>query len=51
MRALVVYCHPEPQSFTAAIRDVVVERLAAAGAETRALDLYAEGFEPVLSPL
>lgn len=49
MRALVVYCHPRPESFTAAVRDVVLDRLAAVGAEVRLRDLYAEGFDPVLS--
>jgi putative NADPH-quinone reductase len=48
MRALVVYCHPDPGSFTAAVRDVVLERLAAAGAEVRLHDLHARGFDPVL---
>lgn len=47
-RALVVYCHPDPASFTAAIRDVVLAGLAAAGAEVRLHDLYAMGFAPVL---
>jgi putative NADPH-quinone reductase len=49
MRALVVYCHPRRGSFTEAVRDVVIDRLAAAGAETRLRDLYAEGFDPTLS--
>lgn len=49
MRALVIYCHPEPSSFTAAVRDAVLEELKAAGAETRMIDLYAEGFDPILS--
>ncbi|WP_118135554.1 NAD(P)H-dependent oxidoreductase [Oceanicella sp. SM1341] len=49
MRALVVYCHPNPESYTAAVLAVVQARLAAAGAETRVLDLYAEGFTPALS--
>lgn len=49
MRALVVYCHPDPGSFTAAVRDVVLGRLAAAGAEVRLADLYARGFQPVLT--
>ncbi|MPL60719.1 hypothetical protein SDC9_06280 [bioreactor metagenome] len=49
MRALVVYCHPRADSFNAAVRDVVLEKLAAAGAETRLIDLYAEGFDPVMS--
>ena len=49
MRALVVYCHPGEGSFTAAVRDCVLARLAAAGAEVRLADLYAQGFQPVLS--
>ena len=49
MRALIVYCHPSPKSFTAAVRDTVIDRLEAAGAETRLIDLYASGFDPVLS--
>ena len=49
MRALVVYCHPRSESFTAAVRDRVMERLAAAGAETRQIDLYARDFDPRLT--
>ncbi|WP_102107063.1 NAD(P)H-dependent oxidoreductase [Oceaniglobus roseus] len=48
MRALVVYCHPKSDSFTAAVRDVVLEGLHAAGAEVRLTDLYARGFQPCL---
>ncbi|WP_158968238.1 NAD(P)H-dependent oxidoreductase [Chachezhania sediminis] len=48
MRALVVYCHPRPESFTAAIKATVLARLDAAGAEVEVLDLYAEGFDPVM---
>ena len=49
MRALVIYCHPREGSFNAAVRDLVVARLEAAGVEYRLRDLYAEGFDPVLS--
>ena len=49
MRALVVYCHPKETSFTAAVRDVVLDRLATAGADVRLRDLYAEGFDPRLT--
>lgn len=49
MRALIVYCHPHPESYNAAIRDAVVEQAEAAGGEVRVLDLYAEGFDPTLS--
>lgn len=49
MRALIVYCHPHPHSFTAAVRDRVLAGLAAAGAEVRVQDLYAQGFAPALA--
>lgn len=48
-RALVIFCHPKPDSFTGAVRDVVLARLAAKGAEVRLIDLYARGFDPALS--
>ena len=49
MRALIVYCHPRPDSFNAAVRDVVLDRLKEGGAEARLIDVYARGFDPVLS--
>jgi len=49
MRALVVYCHPKEGSYNAAVRDVVLQRLHRAGVEVRLRDLYAEGFQPVLT--
>jgi len=49
MRALVVYCHPRPDSFTAAVRDVVLDKLKQARAEVRISDLYDRAFDPVLS--
>jgi NAD(P)H dehydrogenase (quinone) len=49
MRALVVYCHPRPDSFNGAVRDLVIAKLQAAGAEIRQHDLYAEGFQPILT--
>lgn len=45
MNTLVVFCHPDPESFTAAIRDVVVETLTAGGHDVRVRDLYGEGFD------
>ena len=48
MRLLVVYCHPDPESFNAAIRDEAVAALGRAGHEVTLLDLHAEGFEPVM---
>ncbi|AGT07231.1 NAD(P)H-dependent oxidoreductase [Paracoccus aminophilus] len=49
MKALVIHCHPEAESFTAAVRDRVLDHLTRAGAEIRVMDLYAQGFDPVLS--
>ena len=49
MRALVVYCHPKEGSFNAAIRDLVLGKLREAGAEVKIIDLYARGFQPVLT--
>ena len=48
MKVLVVYCHPCPDSFAAALRDTVLAALAKAGHETRLTDLYAQGFDPVM---
>ena len=47
-RVLVVHCHPDPQSFVAAVRDRVLAGLDAGGAEVRVEDLYADGFDPLL---
>ena len=49
MRALIVYCHPRKGSFTSAVRDIVVAKLDAFGAEVRVSDLYAREFLPVLT--
>jgi NAD(P)H dehydrogenase (quinone) len=49
MRVLVVYCHPVETSFHAALHQVVLKNLKAAGHEVDDCDLYAEGFNPVLS--
>lgn len=44
-----MHCHPDPESFSAAARDRVVAALTARGDEVRVTDLYADGFNPVLS--
>jgi NAD(P)H dehydrogenase (quinone) len=49
VRTLVVHCHPDPESFTAAVRDRAIEALRERGNEVRLTDLYAAGFDPVLS--
>ena len=36
MRVLVVYCHPVPESFCAAVRDAAIEALEAGGSEVQA---------------
>ena len=48
-RALVVFAHPVPESLNAAAHEVVTETLSARGWEVDDCDLYAEGFDPVLS--
>lgn len=49
MRALLVYCHPDPGSFSAALRKAAEAALEARGHDVRVLDLYAGGFQPVLT--
>ncbi len=49
MRVLVLYAHPVETSYGAALHAAVLEGLAAAGHSVDDCDLYAEGFEPVLS--
>lgn len=46
MRVLVIYCHPDPESFIAAARDRVLTGLAAAAHDVRCTDLYGDGFQP-----
>jgi NAD(P)H dehydrogenase (quinone) len=45
-----VYCHPLPESFHAAIRAEALAGLKEAGHTVDLCDLYAEKFDPVLSP-
>jgi NAD(P)H dehydrogenase (quinone) len=49
MKVLYLYCHPLPDSFHAGIRVEALAALQAADHEVDLLDLYAEGFDPVLS--
>lgn len=48
MRCLVVYCHPVPESYCAAVRDTVVTTLERNGHSVDLMDLYAEKFDPVM---
>jgi putative NADPH-quinone reductase len=48
MRLLIVHCHPCAESFGSALRDRAVAAATSAGHEVRLIDLYAEGFDPVM---
>jgi putative NADPH-quinone reductase len=49
VRVLVLYAHPVEDSFNAALHRATVRALEAAGHAVDDCDLYAEGFDPVLS--
>lgn len=49
MRTLVVYCHPNRDSFVSAALDATLDGLRDGGHELRVTDLYAGGFDPVFS--
>lgn len=49
MKVLIVHAHPEPQSFTGALRDQAVSTLRAQGHEVQVSDLYAMEWNPVAS--
>ena len=49
MNVLIVHAHPEPKSFTAALRDQAVETLQAQGHQVRVSDLYKMNWNPVAS--
>lgn len=49
MNVLIVHAHPEPQSFTTAMKDLAVAELTAQGHQVVVSDLYAMGFNPVAS--
>ena len=50
MRVLVIYAHPLADSFAAALHRAVVEALGEAGHDIDDCDLYAIGFDPVMTP-
>ncbi|GAB3673937.1 NAD(P)H-dependent oxidoreductase [Salinisphaera aquimarina] len=50
MHALIVHCHPEPDSFNAALTATARQTLTEAGATVTVSDLYAESFDPVEGP-
>lgn len=48
-KTLIVFAHPEPKSFGAALLDRSLQTLTATGSEVLVSDLYAMGFNPVAS--
>lgn len=50
MNVLIVYCHPEPTSFNAALRDAAIEFFEEVGDSVEISDLYGENFDPVEKP-
>jgi NAD(P)H dehydrogenase (quinone) len=49
MRATIIYAHPNPGSFNAAILQIIQETLAAASVAYEVRDLYTLGFDPVFT--
>jgi NAD(P)H dehydrogenase (quinone) len=49
MKILLVFCHPDPESYGATLAQAARTSLEDAGHEVRLTDLYAEGFDPVFS--
>jgi putative NADPH-quinone reductase len=49
VNTLVVHAHPNPQSYSASLFRLAVSTLAAAGHHVETIDLYAEGFNPVMT--
>ena len=49
MRVLVVYAHPLADSLNGTLHGTILEALREAGHEADDLDLYADGFDPVLT--
>ena len=49
MKVLLIFAHPEPHSFSAALKDTAVETLTAAGHQVVVSDLYGMGWQAVLS--
>lgn len=49
MKVLVVYCHPSSNSFTYKVKESFLEGLESADHTYEVSDLYADGFNPVMS--
>jgi putative NADPH-quinone reductase len=48
VRILAIFCHPAQDSFAASVLEALTRRLRGDGHELTLVDLYAEGFDPVL---
>jgi putative NADPH-quinone reductase len=48
MRVLIIFCHPARDSFLGSILDELVGRLERDGHAAQVIDLYMEGFDPVM---
>ncbi|HET6991586.1 MAG TPA: NAD(P)H-dependent oxidoreductase, partial [Bacteroidia bacterium] len=46
---LIIYAHPNPESFNAAVKNTIVKSLETAKASYTVIDLYSENYNPVLS--
>jgi NAD(P)H dehydrogenase (quinone) len=51
MKILIVYAHPEPQSFNGALKNLAVQVLTEAGHDVQVSDLYAMKFDPAGGPI
>ncbi|MEC5406534.1 NAD(P)H-dependent oxidoreductase [Paraburkholderia sp. MPAMCS5] len=49
MKVLIIHAHPEPQSFSSALKTLAVDTFTEDGHEVQVSDLYAMGFNPVAS--
>lgn len=50
MKCLIIFAHPEPASFSAALKDVAIETLKQQGHEVIVSDLYKMSWRPALGP-
>ena len=49
MKVFIVYCHPSKNSFTYEVKEAFIKGLESAGHSYEISDLYADGFNPVMS--
>ncbi len=49
MNVLIVYAHPNPASFSFGLKELAEKELAKKGYSVKTKDLYANGFDPILS--